>query len=130
MPARLSRGEPEFYNLRISERAAREVTVIFVRLSELVSDIYAIGWDTSLRLAISSLATNPRRCSLAPEPFKREVRHLIFPRSGSRRTYRILFTISDEEAHSIESPTVTVLFVRAAVSPIKRSLLRDIESLD
>ena len=126
----LNDDEPLVYSLRICERAAREVTSIFIRLAELVSEEYAIRWDIELRLAISTLSTHPRRCTLAPEVFKAEVRHLIFPRSAGKRTYRILFTITGEEPNSNEPPTVTVLFVRDAVSPIKRSLLRDIESLD
>ena len=63
-----------------------------------------IRWFLALEDAIASLATFPRRCTLAPESkeFPFEVRQLLY---GSKlRAYRILFTIEDA--------TVYVLHIR------------------
>ena len=121
--------QPLTYALRLHERAVRDINAAFVRFSELGSFDVADQWRDELREAISSLATNPRRCPLAPERFRREVRQLVYRRRGSRTAYRILFTITGEQAESEDAPTVTILHIRhASARPIPRSRTREIEA--
>jgi plasmid stabilization system protein ParE len=117
------------YVLRIHERAVRDIDACVVRLAELASEEAAVAWRNGFREAISRLATNPRRCPLAPEAFRREVRQLVFGRTGRKITHRILFTISGERPDSADPPSVVILHVRhAAARPITRSEARRIES--
>lgn len=121
--------EPKSYALRLQERAVRDITLAYVRIGELVSVTVANQWRNELLGVIAGLATTPRRCPVVPENFKREVRHLIYQRSGSKTTYRVLFTISGEDELSPDPPTVTILHVRnSATRPITRAQIREIES--
>ena len=88
--------KPASFALRLHERAFRDINAAHARFAELVSSAIADEWRDGLRDAIASLATNPHRCPLAPERFRREVRQLVYRRHGSRTAYRILFTIGGE----------------------------------
>ena len=105
---------PIAYVLRLHERAVRDINAAYVRLAELVSPDVADQWQDGLQGAIASLATKPRRCPLVPERFTREVRQLLYRRHGSQTAYRILFTITGEQAQSPDPPTVTILHIRHA----------------
>jgi len=65
----------------------------------------ASNWLKRARKAAKSLARYPERCPLAPESasFDEPIRQLLFG-SGSRGTYRFLFTVLED--------TVYVLHVR------------------
>ena len=76
-----------------------------------------------LKETIAGLSTRPRRYSVVPERFRREVRHALYHRPGSQSVYRILFTITGEQESSEDAPTVTILHVRHASSrPITGTL--------
>src|SRR5436853_3180747 len=92
-----SASEQYVYALRLQERAIRDITAAYVRMADLISLKVANEWRDGLRDAIAGLATNPRRYPRVPEKFKREVRHLIFRRTGSKAAYRVLFAITDAE---------------------------------
>jgi plasmid stabilization system protein ParE len=120
---------PSSFALRLHERAFRDINAAHARFAALVSPEIADEWRDGLREAIASLAAKPRRCPLAPERFRREVRQLLYRRPGSRTAYRILFTLSGQEPDSPDAPTVTVLHVRhASARPISRAQAREIES--
>lgn len=120
--------EPRGYALRFQERALRDIDAAFVRLAELTSDEIADEWRDGLREAIAGLAASPRRHPLAPERFRREVRHLLYQRPGSRVTYRVLFTVTGEEEGASEGPTVTILHLRhGAAKPLTRAEARQVE---
>ena len=108
--------EPVVYALRLQELAARDITAAYVRMAELVSVEIAEEWRDGLRNAIAGVATNLRRFPLVTEDFKREVRHLVYRRPGSKTAYRVLFTITGEVQPFPDPPTVTVLHVRHAAS--------------
>ena len=119
----------EIYALRLKERAVRDMDSAYIRFAELVSPEVADQWRDGLQNAIAGLAYNPRRHSLAPENFQREVRQIVYRRSGSKVAYRILFTITGELEGSQDAPTVTILHVRHASSrPMTRTQSRQIES--
>lgn len=125
----MSDPEPTHYALRVHERALRDIDAARLRFTELVSEAVADEWLDGLRTAIADLAGNPRRYARVPERFRREVRHLVYRRLGSRVAYRVLFTITGEQEGSPEAPTVTILHVRhGAARPITRAEAREIEA--
>ena len=116
------------YALRLHERALRDAEEAFAYLSTAALMEIAEEWQQGLADAIASLATYPRRCPLASEQFRREVRHLLYRRPGSSVTHRILFTITGDEPDALEGPAVTVLHIRHAnARPINRAEARRLE---
>jgi plasmid stabilization system protein ParE len=117
------------YAIRLQERAIRDVTAAFVRLAELGTVRAANAWHDGLKTAIGGLATNPHRFPRAPERFQGDVRHMLYRRSSSSITYRVLFMISEAGPDSVDPPTVTILHVRhASMRPLTRTQARQIES--
>jgi plasmid stabilization system protein ParE len=120
--------QPRIYAVRTTERARRDLDAATIHFAETASPEIAAAWREEILDAFASLATLPRRCSLAPERFRGEVRHLVYRRPGSRTAYRVLFTITGEEVDSLEAPTVTIFHVRhASARPITRSEARRME---
>jgi plasmid stabilization system protein ParE len=120
---------PLRYAIRLQERAVRDITAAYIRIEQLVTLEVADQWRDGLRAAVAGLAAAPRRYPLAPEKFSREVRHLLYRRTGSRAAYRVLFTISGEDPRASNPPTVTILHVRhAAARSITRHEARAIAS--
>jgi plasmid stabilization system protein ParE len=130
----MNRSDPDptelvTYALRLREHALRDINTAYVRFAEEVSEAIANEWRDGLMKAIGELATLPRRCSLALERFRREVRQLLYQRPGSQVKYRILFTITGTQEALPEPPTVTVIHVRhASTRPITRTQVREIEA--
>jgi plasmid stabilization system protein ParE len=123
--------EPQSYALRFQERALRDIDAAYVRLAELSSADIADRWLDELRDTIATLAETPRRFPIAPERFSREIRQILFRRSGSRITHRIMFTITGEGNDASDSPTVTILHVRhGAAKPLTRPETRQLENLE
>ena len=126
-----SSEELPVYAVRTREYANRDINAAMVRLAELVSDEAALAWRQELREAIGSLATMPRRCPRATEPFHGDVRQMLYRRLHSSLVYRILFRITDEEENAIDPPTVTVIHVRhGAARPLTRAQIRQIEAAE
>ncbi len=98
------------YRIDFSSVAKAEADAAFLRLSQYTSPERSQSWYQGLIKAISSLQEMPRRCSLAREDalFSQEIRQLLYGRG--KTTYRILFTILEEQA----IPTVRILHVRNA----------------
>lgn len=92
------------YRVVIMPRAERDLRTIHQYIRQDAPGV-ANRWLKRARQAASSLARYPERCSLAPESssFNEPIRQLLFG-SGSRGTYRFLFTVVEE--------TVYVLHVR------------------
>jgi plasmid stabilization system protein ParE len=124
------KDEPtQTYALRFTERARRDLDAATVYLAETASPEIAVAWREGVYETLSSLATFPRSCPLVPEKFRLETRQILYRRPGSQAAYRILFTITGEQAQSPDPPTVTVLHVRhASAHPITRTQVREIES--
>ena len=81
--------------------------------------------------AIAGRATLTRRCPIAPDNFRQEVRQLQFQRAGSRYVYRILFMIVNEQPQSQDPPTVVVLHIRHnSCRSLTRREIREIEAGD
>lgn len=121
--------EPRQYAVRYSEHANRDFDIEYVWLAENVSLEIANEWRTGLREAISGLATFPRRCPRAPEPFHIEVRQLLFRRKGSQISHRVLFRFRNEEADAQDPPTVKIMHIRgSAQRPLTRSEIRALEA--
>ena len=98
------------YRIEISSMAEAEADNAFLRLSQVTSPIKASQWYSGLLQAIESLAQMPKRCPLGRENqyFSQEIRQLLYGRG--RNSYRILFTILDEQNVS----TVRILHIRHA----------------
>ncbi len=98
------------YRIEISSIAEVEADNAFLRLSQVTSPIKASQWYAGLLQAIESLAQMPKRCPLGRENqyFSQEIRQLLYGRG--RNSYRILFTILDEQNVS----TVRILHIRHA----------------
>ena len=121
--------QPIRYALRLHERATRDINTIYVWLAENISLDNANQWRTGLRENIAGLAEFPRRCPLAPERFRREVRQLWYHRSGSRYNYRILFLIIGEEPDAQDAPKIIISRVlHTSARPLTRWQLREIET--
>ncbi len=121
--------KPVVYALRLQERAIRDINSAFVRFAEMISLDVAKQWRKGVREAISGLSTHPRRCPLVPERFQGEVRQLLYRRPGSKTAYRIVFSITGEQMHSSDAPTVSILHVRhAAGRPITRKEAQQLEA--
>lgn len=121
--------QPLNYALRFTERARRDIDAETVYIAETSSPEIAIVWREGLYDTVASLAILPRRCPLAREQFRCEVRQILYRRPGSRFAHRILFTFSGEEAVSSDAPTVILLHVRHSASrPLTKLQARAIES--
>ena len=119
------------YVLRLRERAVRDITAAYVRFAEVVSVAIADEWRDGLMDTIAGLATLPRRYPVAPERFRGEVRQLRYQRPGSQVAYRVLFTITGEQAQSPDPPAVIILHVRHATTRrMTRTQIREIESAE
>ena len=92
------------YRVLIMPRAEHDLRTIYQYIRRKAPGA-ATGWLRRARHAASSLAHSPERCPFAPERAASEepVRQLLFG-SGSRGTYRFLFTVVER--------TVYVLHVR------------------
>jgi plasmid stabilization system protein ParE len=99
------------YQIEISSVAEAEADDAFLRLSQVTSPQKASQWYAGLLAAIESLSTMPKRCPVAQENknFSNEIRQLLYGKG--RNSYRILFTIIEEE---ITSSTVRILHIRHA----------------
>ena len=124
-----SSDEPVSYALRLHERAFRDINCAFVRLADVVSETAARNWREGLTDAMAGLATFPRRNPLATERFRREVRQLLYQRTGSQIAYRILFTIIGDQGQSPDPPTAIILQMRhASARPLTKAQIPAIES--
>ena len=68
----------------------------------------AARWLSRFRDALSTLSSNPQRCSLAPEndAVEVEIRQLLF---GKRRNvFRALFTVIEDEVHVLHIRRATM----------------------
>jgi plasmid stabilization system protein ParE len=104
-------SEPTQYKIRFTERAARDIDAITVWFSEAVSDAVAIAWRVELYEKIATLAIFPHRCPIVREKFRSEVRQMLFRRTGSEVSHRILFTVDSEVEATWDSPTVLIMAV-------------------
>lgn len=126
-----SEEELPVYAVRTREYALRDINAEIVRLAELSSEVTALEWYEELEEAIGGLATLPRRCPRAPEPFHLEMRQLLYQRPGSRIKHRVFFSITDEEVGSPEPPTVWIYHVRhGAARPLTKAQIRQIEAAE
>jgi len=92
------------FSVDLSEQAQRDIAAIYDWLLAEHAGDAGQRWFVALRAAITSLATLPLRCPLAPENQDSpvEVRQLLY---GNRpHVYRILF--------AVEGTTVQVLHIR------------------
>jgi plasmid stabilization system protein ParE len=98
------------YQIDMSSVAEAEADGAFLNLSQVTSIEQAKIWYDGLLLAIRSLSTMPRRCSLARESdnFSGELRQLLYGRG--RNCHRIIFSIVETETVSF----VRILHVRHA----------------
>jgi toxin ParE1/3/4 len=93
------------FRVRLMPEAADEAERLYWRLIE-QSPMHGQQWYNSLIVALDSLATNPARCPLAPDPALRalRIRHLLYGKKP--HIYRILFQISEDQE------TVEILHIR------------------
>ena len=127
-PQRDSLPQPA-YDVRLSERAQRDIDFATVHFAETASVQIAISWRDGLIEFLESLCTFPRRFPVAPERFQVEIRQALYRRQKSRVAYRILFQITGEDETANQTPTVRILHIRhAAARPITRKEARAIEA--
>ena len=120
---------PVSYVVRLRERASRDIDAAYVRFAEVASEIVAEEWREGLLDALADLTTMPRRFPPVSERFRREVRQMLYRRSGSQVAYRVLFTFIGEQAQSLDPPTIVVLHVRhASAKAITRAEIRELEA--
>ena len=98
------------YQIDLSSVAEAEADRAFINLSQVTSIEQAKIWYDGLLLAVRSLSTMPRRCSLARESdnFSGEIRQLLYGRG--RNCHRIIFSIVETDTMSF----VRILHVRNA----------------
>jgi plasmid stabilization system protein ParE len=98
------------YQVEMSSVAEAEADRAFINLSQVTSIEQARIWYDGLLLAVRSLSTMPRRCSLARESdnFSGELRQLLYGRG--RNCHRIIFSIVETDTVSF----VRILHVRHA----------------
>ena len=98
------------YQIDLSSVAEAEADRAFINLSQVTSIEQAKIWYDGLLLAVRSLSTMPRRCSLARESdnFSGEIRQLLYGRE--RNCHRIIFSIVETDTMSF----VRILHVRNA----------------
>lgn len=119
------------YAVRVSPRAVDDIHAQQVRLAELAGPDIARAWREGLITVLGTLNENPRRFARIAEQarFTRETRQLLYRRTPSGPAWRLLYTITGEEAGSPEPPTVNLLHVRhGALRPITRAEARKIEA--
>jgi plasmid stabilization system protein ParE len=99
------------YRIDLSSVAKAEADTAFVSFSKYATPDQAQSWYQGLIKAIGTLREMPRRCPVARENafFSQEIRQLLYGKG--RHTYRILFTVLDEQ----DIPTVRILHIRNAV---------------
>lgn len=99
------------YRIDFSSIAQSEADAAFLNFSQFTTPERAQAWYQGLIKAISSLQEMPRRCVLARENafFSQEIRQLLY--GSGKTTYRILFTIFDDQP----IPTVRIIHIRHAV---------------
>jgi len=87
------------YRVVIMPRAERDLRTIY-RYLRRNAPRAAKDWIKRARRSARSLARHPERCPLAPESasFDEPIRELFFG-SGSRGTYRFLFTVVEEAVY-------------------------------
>ena len=93
------------YLVEFAARAARDLENLYVEKNAAESQA-AARWFNDLEDAVSSLATYPNRCPLAPEGkrLKRGFRHLLY--GNKPHVYRVIYEV--DEARK----TVWVLHIR------------------
>ncbi len=98
------------YKVEMSSVAEAEADGAFINLSQVTSIEQARIWYDGLLLAVRSLSTMPRRCSLARESdnFSDELRQLLYGRG--RNCHRIIFSIVETDTINF----VRILHVRNA----------------
>ena len=91
------------FNINITQEAQSNIQSAYLWILERDAKA-AEKWLNGLDIAIRSLQNMPQRCVLAPESssFEQPIRQLLHGRS--RRKYRVLFTIQDDQ--------VTILYCR------------------
>ncbi len=99
------------YRIDFSSVAKADADAAFLSFAQYTTPERSQSWYQGLIKAISSLQEMPRRCPIAREDalFSQEIRQLLYGRG--KTTYRILFTVLDEQA----IPTVRILHVRNAI---------------
>ncbi|MDQ2799241.1 MAG: type II toxin-antitoxin system RelE/ParE family toxin [Armatimonadota bacterium] len=104
---------PSVYAVRLSVLARRQIDEERGRLTLTAGLTTARAWQDGLLAAITSLATYPEGCSLAPENrllSSMVLRHLIYRRTRSGPAWRIIFSV--EEANKNDPATVRIQHVR------------------
>lgn len=96
------------YQIEMASIAEAEADQAFLWISQITSRENAQKWYQGLLQKIESLATMPKRCSLAPENeyFSQEIRQLFYGKGKS--LYRILFTVIESKNVSL----VRILHIR------------------
>lgn len=118
---------PRRYRLRVPVWARRQIDKEAERLEDLTGEATAHAWIEALHDAMATLVIMPDRCQLAPESKRftgpwRSARQLLFRRTSSGPSWRILFVI---EEPAEEAPTVKILMVRhGARGPMTRKEAR------
>jgi plasmid stabilization system protein ParE len=114
-----SQEELKIHAVRVSELASRDLNTAVVYLARTASQAIAVEWRVGIRAKFATLATLPRRCPIAPERFRLEVRRLLYRRTSGSAAHWIYFTIEGEGANSQDAPTVVIRHVRhAAAKPL------------
>lgn len=106
-------NEPTTYALRLTQALQQEIDAEYVRLVGISGIDIANDWEDRLLKEIRGLATYPKRGvkAVENEAFQRvhpgqTLRVLIFQRSRSSPTWRILFSV--HEADALDAPRVIV----------------------
>lgn len=123
-------GEGLQYAIRFRRYARADAQEAMVRLAERVNSDYALAWYAGLHHAVATLATFPKRGSIADERrlFRDEVRVLPYRHTPGSAVYQIFYTVVEAEE---DSPYVYILHVRhGARKPMTRAEARKIEAED
>lgn len=123
--------EPAVYAVRTSNRAAEQIEAEHQRLQQRSGFDAADAWEDALMDAVSSLATLPERCPVAPENdlFQRAkpgqtLRMLLHKQTRGSTAWRILFRILSP--NTADPPTVRVLHVlHGSQLPMTRWIIED-----
>ena len=126
-----SQNELPVYAIRSRERARRDRNEAIIYLARTTTEDNARDWNAGLTAALATLAILPRRCAVAPERFRGEVRRLLYQRPASKIAHWVYFTIEGENLNSLDAPTVTIARIRhAAAKPLTRTEIREIEAAE
>jgi len=84
------------YGVELAARAARDLEILYLRKN--ATDSHAAArWYNALEEAIYTLAKDPHRCPVAPEPqrAKRKLRHLLFGKKP--HVYRVIYEVQEQQ---------------------------------